>query len=74
MNRKGDHLRDGWEAGDWAVVSRILPVPTLEDEDRPPLEEPVLLVPCIRHFPSTIFFTSWNTAFFIGWHLLIGNE
>ena len=34
VNRKGDHLRDGWEAGDWAVVGGIFPVSALEYQDR----------------------------------------
>ena len=52
MDGERDHLRDGWEAGDWAVVGGVLPVPALENEDCPPFEEPVvLLVPPFLQSP-----------------------
>ena len=52
MDGEGDHLCDGWEAGDRAVVGRVPPVPALVDEHCPPFKEPVvLIVPIVRDSP-----------------------
>ena len=52
MDGKCHHLRDGGEAGDGAVVRRVLPVSALEDQDGASFEEPVvLLVPRISFIP-----------------------
>ena len=52
MYRERHHLRNGWETGDWPVVRGIFPVTTLEDQDRFPFEEPVvLLVPPVLDSP-----------------------
>ena len=50
MDGECRHLRDSWKTCDGTIISRILSVTTLVDEDHPPFEEPiVLLVPSICH-------------------------
>ena len=67
------HLRNGWEAGDGAVVGGVLPVPTLEDEDGPSFEEPiVLLVPRFLLSPFHHLFDQLEDCFLDGRALLDG--
>ena len=47
-----DHLRDRLEACDRTTIRRVFPVATIEDEDRPSFEEPVvLIVPRVGQLP-----------------------
>ena len=67
MNRNGDHLCDGREAGDSAVIRLVFSVSSLEDQDRPPFEEPVvLLVPPVGDFPFDHFLHQLEDRFLDG--------
>ena len=66
-----DHLRDGREARDGTVVGRVLSVAALVDEDRPPLEEPVvLIVPPVRRLPFDHLLFQQEDRFLDLWSLL----